>query len=148
MTDETHDAGWWSGGHGVDGAVGVIFQDKFVLDLNARWSQHKPLPSRISMTGLNFVSVMANGGLTRKWGLIRVMGGLGLGGVRVQRQVVQSYTRFKDDAASAPFWTFALNAHIDLSVQLIYGLDLGVRWAPMVLVRNYEEQPFFHISCL
>ena len=137
MRHTTRAVVWWT----RNMAVGVIFQDKFVLDLNARWSQHNPSDSN-QHDGTQLRLSDANGGLTRAWSRLRVMG-LGLGGVRIERQVVQSHTRFKDDAVSAPF-DVCSQCHIDFS-QLIYGFDLGVRWAPMVLVRNYEQQPFFHI---
>ena len=141
VADSANDGSWWTGGHGIDGAGGVILKGKFVLDLNIRWARHLPQPTRFSVRDLTYWALGLNGGLTHRWGRFRLTGGLGLGGVRMSRNVVESYLRFKDKTAGEPYWMFALTTYIDLSVDLVYGLAIGVRWAPMVLVRSYEDQP-------
>ncbi|MEE2788139.1 MAG: hypothetical protein VX589_12425 [Myxococcota bacterium] len=141
LVDHDHDAGWWLNGSGLSAGASVILNRRYQIELDVNWSEHQPQLDRFSVDGLQLVGVGGGGGVTVDIKRVWLTAGLMAGAMRVKRSIPGAYRNLKESSNQSPFWVTSLALYLDVSVELVYGLSLGVRWSPTTLIRVYDDQP-------
>ena len=141
MVDHENDAAWWTDGDGVGAGISVRLRGRYVLEFALNWNTHAPKPERFSVEELQMLGLGGGGGLAYHLGRVWLSTGLLVGATRVDRTVERAYRALKDSSSQSSFWASSTALYLDVSVELVYGLSLGVRWSPTALIRVYEDQP-------
>ena len=128
----SQDDAQWTEGIGLEVAAGVVLDERWVLELSAAYSDHRP--EHFALRGLTTLSVAASALRRKHTGPVRLGIGLAMGGSHISVSGVTGANRY---------WGGLTQVPLEVAVPIWNRVGVAIRVAPSLLMVEQDDRVAF-----